>query len=142
MVMADHQRRLSILIIEDEKLLVFSLRLLIEEGGRHTVAGDAADLPGALAAVEQERPDLALVDIQLMRGESGIDIARELRTRDIPVMLMSGNPPHAPLPGLAIGCLAKPFSDTGLLEAIEIAGRLIAGGKAPDHIPPELHLYI
>lgn len=132
----------GILIVEDEHLVALSLQMLIEMSGRARVCGLADDVPSALAAIATERPDFALIDIQLARGASGYDVAAELRRLAIPAMFMTGNPPDMPRPDLTLGCLSKPFSDEALFAAVEI-GCAHARGVSPDErpLPRELNLY-
>jgi len=64
-----------------------------------------------------------------MPGMSGIELQRELRTRRrwIPIVFITGHADATTRPSLlregAIECLAKPFSDTALLAAVELALR-------------------
>jgi CheY-like chemotaxis protein len=132
----------SILIVEDEHLVAFSLQMLIDMSGRARVTGMADDLPSVLAAMATTTPDLALIDIQLARGASGYDVAEELRRRGVPAIFMTGNPPDRPRPELTLGCLSKPFSDDALFVAIEIGCALARGaGKPAGPLPRELSLY-
>ena len=70
---------LKILIVEDEPLLAATLKHLVELNPLHQVTGIADDLPSALAAAEERRPDLALVDLQLARGSTGFSVAVKSR---------------------------------------------------------------
>lgn len=64
-----------------------------------------------------------------MPGMSGIELQRELRARrqPIPIVFITAHADAATRPGLlregAIECLAKPFSDSALLAAVEMALR-------------------
>jgi DNA-binding NarL/FixJ family response regulator len=57
-----------------------------------TVAENEAD---AVRLIESERPHIALVDVMLPGGESGLAVARRVRNRqpDVRVVLISKNPP-------------------------------------------------
>lgn len=80
---------LRILIVEDESLLAMQLEDLVQKLG-HSVVGCAASHAQALAIVEANRPDLALMDINLGRGGDGIEVALELRRRfDVPCVFVS-----------------------------------------------------
>ena len=132
----------GILIVEDEHLVAFSLQMLIDMSGRARVCGVADDLSSALAAIATERPDFALIDIQLARGASGYDVAAELRRMGISSMFMTGNPPDTPRPDLTLGCLAKPFSDEALFAAVEIGCAHARGVPPPERpLPRELSRY-
>jgi CheY-like chemotaxis protein len=131
---------MKILIVEDEALVAMSLQFLLELEG-HEVLGVADDFDTALAATEKERPELALVDIQLARGNSGFEVAAALQERGIACIFLTGNAPDRPRPDLALGCLPKPYSDAGLMSAIKVAEEY-RGGRPP--VPGsmgELQLY-
>ena len=130
----------AILIVEDEMLLARSLELILTQNG-HRVVGKADTLMRAVQIAEAERPAVALVDIRLRDGASGIDVARKLCTLGVLSLLMTGNRPAAPLPGIAVGCLSKPFSDGALLEALDVVVATRSGLAPPGELPPELELY-
>ena len=131
---------LRILIVEDEALVALEIEGMLAMAGHEAVA-QADDLPSAVAAAEAEKPDLALVDIQLALGTSGLDVAAALRARGIPVLFATGNCPTEKGRGLALGCLHKPISDRTLAAAVEAAGAVLRGAPLPPHIPSALHLY-
>lgn len=64
-----------------------------------------------------------------MPGMSGTELQRELDAlqRRIPIVFITAHADAATRPGLlragAVECLAKPFSDTALLAAVELALR-------------------
>lgn len=136
------EKSLKILIVEDETVLAMSLELLIEVRGVHTVTGIADDLESALAEIEIDWPDLALVDIQLARGASGLEVAAALQERGIPCLFMTGNPPTHPRPDLAVGVLCKPFADGAFVTALKLMSALIEGDVVSSvGLPEEISLY-
>ena len=70
---------LTVLIVDDNPQFLDASSSLLERGGLEVV-GVAATTADALARAAQLRPDVVLVDIHLA-GESGFDLARELRAR-------------------------------------------------------------
>lgn len=72
---------LRILIVEDDANLAASVEELLHADGRFLVVGSARSGDEALALVEQESPDLVLMDIG-MPGLNGIDATRAIRARD------------------------------------------------------------
>ncbi|MFT6427282.1 MAG: response regulator of citrate/malate metabolism, partial [Brevundimonas sp.] len=66
-----------ILIIEDEALVAMELRFVLEDLG-HEVLGVAATAQAARDLVSENDVDLALVDIHLSDGPTGINLGREL----------------------------------------------------------------
>jgi DNA-binding NtrC family response regulator len=139
--MASIHNQAGILIVEDEHLVVMSLRLLIEDDRRFFVTGHATRLSEVLSSIENAPPHLALVDIRLANGESGLDVARALGTKHIPSLLMSGNPPQPPPRDVAIGCIAKPFGDRDMCTSLSIALDRAANRPIPPTLPHCLQIY-
>lgn len=131
----------GILIVEDEHLVALSLCLLISQAPGYRVTGSAATMEQAVALSERDPPDLALLDLRLANGQSGLDVAGYLRLRDISCLFLTGNPPPAPRPDLAIGCLPKPFHDDSLMAALDIARGMVRGNGSAGPLPPGLQLY-
>src|SRR5918995_2310760 len=68
---------ISVLIVDDHELFRRGMKELLESGG-FDVVGEAGDAAAAVALAADERPDVALMDINLP-GASGIDATRRLR---------------------------------------------------------------
>lgn len=130
-----------ILIIEDEALVAMELRFVLEDLG-HEVVGMASDGATARRMVDEIEVDLALVDIHLSDGPSGIALGQELgQERGVTVLFMTGNPGmvrHG-VPG-ALGVLAKPTDEQQVQKAVDYA--LCQRRGAPlQPAPPALHLF-
>lgn len=65
------------LIIDDEKLALAEMRLLLSAHPGVEVAGEAMNVKDALEVWQREKPDLVFLDIQL-RGETGFDFVGRL----------------------------------------------------------------
>lgn len=130
---------MRVLIVEDEALVAMEIESMLSMAG-HDPIGLADDLATAIAAADADRPDLALVDMQLARGSNGLEVAAAFKARGIPVMFATGNCPRERGRDLAIGCLHKPFTDHTLAAAIGAASAVL-GGRAAPALPPSLHLY-
>jgi CheY-like chemotaxis protein len=130
---------LRILIVEDEALVALEVESILSLAGHQPVAV-ADDLPSALAAVDEAWPDLALVDIQLAGGASGLEVAAALKAKGIPTLFATGNCPSEPRDDLAIGCLHKPFSDRSLMGAVEAVAAILRGSE-PGPLPTSLRVY-
>lgn len=131
---------MRLVLVEDEALIAMLMEDALVMLG-HEVIGVADDMAGTMALVERQRPDLALCDVKLLRGESGIDVADRLSGMGIPCLLVSGNCPRAgERCGAALGCLLKPFSVEMLDHAVSAAAA-IAAGSAPAHLPKGMQLY-
>jgi DNA-binding NarL/FixJ family response regulator len=70
---------LRVVVIDDHEVLRAGTRQVLETTDDIVVVGEAENWDAALAVIEAERPDVALVDIQLS-GRNGIDLARQLLT--------------------------------------------------------------
>ena len=135
---------LKLIVVEDERQLALTLKQLVELNPRYHVAAIADDLPSALAAAEQHRPDLALVDLQLANCCSGFNVASKLHDLGVLCLFVTGTVPSFPLPDLAIGCLAKPFREDDLVRALAEAEDVVRGRKKlvlRESLPPNLQLY-
>lgn len=76
-----------VLVVEDQSTLALELCDRLEDAGC-SVVGPAARVHRALELVD--RPiDVALLDIDLW-GEPSFPVARELRQRGVPVLLLTG----------------------------------------------------
>ena len=130
-----------ILIIEDEALVAMELRFVLEDLG-HEVVGTVADARTARTLVQEAEVDLALVDIHLSDGPTGIDLGRELgQDLGVTVLFMTANPGMV-RNGVAgtIGVLSKPTDERAVQTAVDYALRRRAG-RPIEYAPPELQLF-
>ncbi len=89
-------------------------------------AGPANDGEKALALVEEQRPDLVLMDIHVHGTIDGIAAAGEMRRRfHVPVIFLAAFLEDATLERMRLtkpfGCILKPFDDRQLKSAIDTA---------------------
>lgn len=131
------RKQLRIAIIEDEALVALEMEDHLTHAG-HEVVGIADTLKDAVDLIQETQPDLALVDVQLAEGCSGLDVARELNARRVPCVFTTGNCPGRDVDD-ALGCLHKPFNHIQLLGAVKAASALLAGETAD--VPREMHLF-
>ena len=125
---------LRVLLVEDEMLVCMDIEDMLEEFGCEVV-GPAARVAQALAIVDEERIDIALLDVNLGR-EKSYPIADRLTEKGTPFLLSTGyaevEPPYD-------GCLRlqKPFSRKRLAELLEALRKEVRdprrGGAAHDH---------
>jgi len=130
-----------ILIIEDEALVAMELRFVLEDLG-HEVVGTVADARTAREAVAETEIDLALVDIHLSDGPTGIELGRELaQDLGVTVLFMTANPGML-RQGVAgtIGVLSKPTDEPAVQKAVDYALRR-RKGEPVEYAPPELQLF-
>lgn len=115
---------MRILVADDEPLAAELLRSLLEVMG-HEVIGPAADGLEAVALAGRERPDLAILDIDMPRL-SGLDAAgRMASARPLPVILLTGHTDPSYLERATalpvFHYLTKPAQPNVLVAAIAIA---------------------
>ena len=130
-----------ILIIEDEALVALELRFVLEDLG-HDVVGVAADSRQAEDIIKTSDVDLALVDIHLSDGPTGIELGRHLgQDHRVAVLFMTANPGMV-RNGVAgtIGVLSKPTDERAVRTAVDYALGKRAGAPPP-MAPPELQLF-
>ena len=72
----DPQVTMTVLIVDDHAGFRSFARRLFEAGG-YTVVGEAGDGASALAAIEQLRPELVLLDV-VLPDIDGLDVAEQL----------------------------------------------------------------
>jgi CheY-like chemotaxis protein len=82
------ERRLRILIVEDEMLVAMNIEDMLLDLG-HEVAGIASRLEPALALAREGQFDLALLDVNLA-GQQSFPIAEVLRDRGLPFLFATG----------------------------------------------------
>ena len=133
---------LKILIVEDDAQLATTLKYLVEDNPRYRVVATADDLDSAVAAAEENMPDLALVDLRLARGSTGFSVAVRMGDFDIPCFFITGKAPDFPMPDLALGCLMKPFTAEDVHRSLAAAEDLMRGREAlRPKMPVNLTLY-
>lgn len=121
-----------VLVVEDEIFVATEIEHVVGDMGYEPV-GIAADQRSALALAGSA--DVALVDLNLKDGPTGVEIGRILaQTHGVTVLFMTANPSQLG-DGVrgTIGVLAKPVSDSDLREALAyaIAHRKAAKATAP-----------
>ncbi|MEW6257215.1 MAG: response regulator [Pseudomonadota bacterium] len=106
-----------LLVVDDDSRIRSLLsRFLSENGYRVTTAASAAEARGRLEGLTF---DLLVLDV-MMPGESGIDLARSLRTQSsVPILMLTArSDPQDRIAGLEVGAddyLGKPFEPRELL---------------------------
>ena len=131
---------MKILVIEDEPLLADLLADELEEAG-HFVIGPEKQVSTALEAAGYIKPDLALVDINLLGALRGTAAARELKQWGVPSIYMSSAAVESEEDrSCAIGRIGKPYKMPAILGAIEVADALLKG-EEPGLIPDGMQIY-
>ncbi len=126
--------RARVLVVEDEPLINQAVGDRLRAEGHDVVS--AYDGPGAVAAYEEHRPDLVVLDVMLP-GFDGLEVCRRIqRQRPTPVLMLTARDDEADvLVGLGVGAddyLTKPFRMrelvarvAALLRRVERAAELL-----------------
>jgi DNA-binding response OmpR family regulator len=77
-----------VLIVEDEMLVAMELESMLKQQGC-SVLGPAPTVARALALLDHERPEAALLDLNL-NGEPAIPVAAALSAHGVPFVLVTG----------------------------------------------------
>src|SRR5437868_1944931 len=111
----------TILIVDDEPTIVEVVGLYLQREGFRVLT--AADGISALALVEQQRPDLVVLDLMLP-GLGGLEVTRRLRASGaLPIIMLTARGEEADrVVGLELGAddyVTKPFSSRELVARIK-----------------------
>ena len=91
---------LRVVLVEDSAMLRGMLCEMLAELDGVGVVAEAEDEQGALAALETQRPDLAIIDLELRQG-SGLGVLRQLQAQPErfgrPRAVVFSNYGHAPV---------------------------------------------
>ncbi|RSN95457.1 DNA-binding response regulator [Streptomyces sp. WAC 05379] len=119
-----------VVIVDDEQLVRLALRLVIDGEPDLTVVAEAADGDAAITVVDQQRPDVVLMDIR-MPGRDGLSTTRELLTRPAPprvLMLTTFDSDDLVLGALRAGAFGFVLKDTPPARILD-AVRTVADGN-------------
>jgi two-component system, OmpR family, response regulator ChvI len=111
----------KITLVDDDENIVTSVSLALESHG-HTVKA-YFDGAAGLAALENEPPDLAILDVKMPRMD-GMEVLRRLRrTTDLPVIILTSKDDEIDeILGFNLGAddyIHKPFSQRLLIERVK-----------------------
>jgi two-component system KDP operon response regulator KdpE len=125
--MVHYQR---ILVIDDEPALVRLVRATLQADGYTVVTASRGE--EALSLLEEERPDLVILDL-IMPGMNGFETLRRIRERSrLPVIVLTARATDADtLKGLQGGAddyVTKPFNPDELAARVKAVLRRSAGG--------------
>jgi len=132
---------LRVLIVEDEVLLAAELEYLVTASGAAPV-GHAMTSVEAIDLAQRLRPDLALVDVHLSDGPTGVDAAREMTDHcGAVVLFITANMKRLPQDFAgACGVMSKPYSEHQVRTAIAFLSECMAHGCANSRPPHGLIL--
>lgn len=116
--------KIRAVIADDEAIIRMDLKTTLEEMG-HEVVGEAVDGAKAIEVTRALRPDVVIMDIK-MPVLDGLDAAKVISEEKIaPVVLLTAYSDNELVERAkdagVFGYLVKPFKESDLLPAIEIA---------------------
>jgi two-component system, LytTR family, response regulator LytT len=135
---------LSAIIVDDEQLARDELKYLLDSAGGVDVVAQGANGIEAVTLIEEHRPDLVFLDVQ-MPGLDGFAVIKRLMDRN----RAAGSKEAAPLPQIvfataydqyavrafdvnAVDYLLKPFDRKRVLQALDRVRGRMSGGGAPE----------
>lgn len=140
--------QIRVLVVDDHPVVRQGLRTFLDLQDDIAVVGEAADGQTCVAAAEELRPDVVLLDLR-MPGSDGLVALRGLRERENPARVLvvtSFTDPSAVLPAMRAGAAGYVYKDVdppALAAAIravhaghvllhpDVAGLLAAGDAQP-----------
>lgn len=120
---------MRILVVEDDALIALSIEDILTEAG-HTVVGLAPSKLRAAHLVQKTHPDMALIDIRLADGMTGIDLARDCAKFHVASLIVSALPREIDETLPEFPFLPKPFTSGMLLRSVTKLGRAIGRSEA------------
>jgi DNA-binding NarL/FixJ family response regulator len=79
--------RIKVLIVDDHPLFRQGLRQVVQADPRFELCGEAGDGASALQLIQEKKPDIAILDVNLPRL-SGLEVARQLKDMRLPTQII------------------------------------------------------
>ncbi len=116
---------INVLIVEDEYTIALDIEERLKNMG-FGVAGIAASYEKALPILLEKAPSIALLDINLHEGKSGIDLGKLINDKfNIPIIFLSAYSDALTFKEAQVanpmGFIVKPFKDVDLDHGIKLA---------------------
>lgn len=117
-------RRLRILVVDDDSLVLLSTSAMLEDLGHEVIEAPSGARALEIIKDDSSRIDLVIAD-QMMPGMSGLQLAQAIKAcrAQLPVILATGYAELPPGTVPTIPRLAKPFSQRQLAEAVASSPR-------------------
>ena len=117
--------KVKILVVEDESIVAKDIQNTLKKLG-YEVTGVVSSGEKAIREVEENRPDLILMDIMLKGDQTGIEAAKSIKERfSVPVIFLTAYADDSTLNKAKItepyGYIIKPFKERELQTTVEMA---------------------
>ena len=111
-------RPLRVAIFEDDPLIAWDIQTAVEDAGC-IVCGVFRDSSAAVAICQEARPDMAIIDLSLLDGDTGSELACYMHSQGCEIVVFSGKQIVDPiLCKISHTFISKPLSPALLTEAL------------------------
>ncbi|MFZ6010986.1 MAG: LytR/AlgR family response regulator transcription factor [Bacteroidota bacterium] len=130
--------KVRLFIVEDEMIIANDMKMMLEAIG-YEVCGIAKSVEKAINIINDQKPDLILIDINLGKGNEGIELAKWIRANYLAPFIFCTSYSGSGIVSEAkevhpAAYLVKPFEKEDLFAAIEIALVNYSGAKPEEDI--------
>ena len=122
---------IKVMLVDDQNLVRKGVRSLLELSEEIEVIAEAADGAEAIRAIPEAKPDVVLLDMR-MPGQSGLDVLRELASRDaLPptIILTTFDDDELVLAGIQSGARGYLLKDVALADLVNAIKKVAEGGS-------------
>jgi DNA-binding response OmpR family regulator len=130
----------TIVVVEDDTSIADLLDMVLRQAGYRVIQAGTGE--AGLAAIDRERPKLAILDVGLPGSMDGLDVCRKIRQNgDLPVLFLTARDSEIDrVLGLEMGAddyVTKPFSSRELVARVKTILRRLDAPAAPKDKRPE-----
>jgi DNA-binding response OmpR family regulator len=123
----------TIVVVEDDTNIADLVDMYLRGEGFRVIQAGTGE--AGLAAIERERPRMAILDVSLPGGMDGLEVCRRVRaSRSLPVLMLTARDGEVDrVLGLEMGAddyVTKPFSPRELVARVKAILRRADGGPA------------
>lgn len=133
----------TIVVVEDDISIADLLDMVLRQAGYRVIQAGTGE--AGLAAIDRERPKLAILDVGLPGNMDGLDVCRKIRQKgDLPILFLTARDSEIDrVLGLELGAddyVTKPFSSRELVARVKtILRRLDTPQSTKDKRPETLY---
>ena len=131
-----------VLVVEDEAFIAMAVEDALLAAGYQPI-GPASSETAALHFADAHAPSLAVLDINLGQGGSGLVVGRTLAARGVTVLFATGNGQsheHDMQQAGARAWLGKPYDPDDVPRALELLALLMVGKLPRLALPRTFHI--